>query len=138
MIIQVAVGVIINTSQEVLMTQRALSLHQGGLWEFPGGKVEPNESIQEALIREFKEEINVNVQSMEPLIVIEHHYPEKSVQLNVYLITQYTGSPKICDGQLDLKWIPLHSWSNELFPVPVSNLQIMKILLEKISFYCKC
>jgi 8-oxo-dGTP diphosphatase len=132
-IIKVAVGVIINTSKEVLMTQRALSLHQGGLWEFPGGKVEPNESIQEALTRELKEEINVSVQSAEPLITIQHHYPDKSVQLHVYLIKQYTGIPQICDGQLDLQWISLDTWRNDLFPVPASNLEIMRIIKDEYS-----
>lgn len=132
-IVQVAVGVIINASNEVLMTQRDLSLHQGGLWEFPGGKLEPNESIQEALSRELKEEININVQSAEPLKVIEHNYPDKSVQLHVYLIRKYTGTPEICDGQLDLKWISLNEWNNDLFPVPASNLEIMSFINDKYS-----
>ena len=126
--IKVAVGVIVNSSEEVLMTQRALSLHQGGLWEFPGGKVESSESIQQALTRELKEEINISVQSTKPLITIEHHYPDKSVQLHVYIITQYLGIPLICDGQLDMQWISLQTWSNELFPVPASNIEIINIL----------
>lgn len=131
--IQVAVGVIVNASNEVLMTQRALSLHQGGLWEFPGGKVEPQESIQEALIREFKEEINIDVQSATSFITIKHTFhPQKSVELHVYRINEYTGIPQLCDGQLNLKWISLHAWNNDLFPVPASNLQIIETLLRDL------
>ena len=123
--IDVAVGVIINSSQEVLMTQRALSLHQGGLWEFPGGKVEKNESVEEALIREFQEELNIRIQETTFLMMLEHHYAEKSVKLHVYKILQYNGIPKICDGQLDLQWFSLRTWNNEHTPVPVSNIKIM-------------
>ncbi len=131
--IQVAVGVIINASKEVLMTQRAFSLHQGGLWEFPGGKVEPNESVQEALIREFKEEININIHTCKSLTIIEHHYSDKSVQLHVFLITEYTGIPQISDGQLDLKWVALQAWNNECYPVPASNIEIIN-LISNVSF----
>lgn len=127
-VVQVVVGIIINSSQEMFMTQRALSLHQGGLWEFPGGKVEPGETLEEALKREFQEEIGINIIAFEPLTSIIHHYPAKSVQLHTYLITQYSGQPSICDGQLDMRWIALSAWNNRNMPVPESNLEIIKLL----------
>lgn len=132
--IEVAVGVVIhfkNSFPEVLMTQRALSLHQGGLWEFPGGKVEIGETIEEALKRELLEEIDIEIQSCEPLISIEHHYPDKYVQLHTFCITQYLGEPKICDGQLDLKWVSLKEWTSYDYPLPAANIKIMDALLQK-------
>lgn len=132
--IEVAVGVLIhfkNFFPEVLMTQRALSLHQGGLWEFPGGKVETGETFEEALKRELREEIAIEIQSCESLISIEHHYPDKHVQLHTYCITQYSGEPKICDGQLDLKWVSLKEWTPYCYPLPAANRGIMDVLLQK-------
>ncbi len=132
--LQVVVGVLIDSSQKVLMTQRALYLHQGGLWEFPGGKVEPGESLENALKREFQEEIAIVIEEFKPFTSIIHHYPDKAVQLHVYLITQYKGQPKISDGQLDIKWIDLKSWAHKDFPIPASNVSIVNMLLESHTF----
>lgn len=131
--VDVAVGIIINSSFEVLMAQRALSLHQGGLWEFPGGKIEPDETIEDALKRELREEISINIYSFEPLISMEHHYPDKHVCLHTYKITAYSGEPKICDGQLDLKWISLKSWNIKNYPLPAANIKIMQTLINSLE-----
>lgn len=124
----VAVGILINAKSEILIAQRALNLHQGGLWEFPGGKVEANEAIEDALKRELHEEIGILIQSSKFLMTIEHAYPNKHVQLHCYLVTQYSNEPKICDGQLDLQWVSLNSWSQEIYPLPEPNLKIIAAL----------
>ncbi|CAG0995784.1 partial ADP-ribose pyrophosphatase, partial [Gammaproteobacteria bacterium] len=78
-VLHVAVGVIRNGSGEVLVARRHERLHQGGLWEFPGGKVEPGETVEDALRRELREELSIGVESARPLIKIAHDYGDKRV-----------------------------------------------------------
>ena len=77
--VTVAVGILIDDAGRVLVTRRAPDAHQGGLWEFPGGKVEAGETLQEALARELREELGVLVEATEALMVLEHDYGDKQV-----------------------------------------------------------
>lgn len=129
-VVHVVVGVLINSLNEVLMTRRAVSLHQGGLWEFPGGKIESNESIKAALQRELHEEIGIDIQQSKLLTTLEHHYPDKSVHLHVYQVLQYQGALVIRENQLDLRWIALSSWTADTYPLPEANFAIMRILQQ--------
>lgn len=133
-IIHVAVGIVLSNACEVLITQRNLSLHQGGLWEFPGGKIEPRETIEDALKRELREEIAIDVHAATPFIAVKHYYPDadKHVQLHAYMITQYSGIPTLSDGQLAMRWVSLSSWHINDYPVPVPNIQIMHALQNYI------
>jgi 8-oxo-dGTP diphosphatase len=97
--LQVAVGVIKNSTGQILISLRDSSLHQGGLWEFPGGKIEASETIEQALTRELKEELDITVQAATPLTTINHHYPDLAVQLLVFTVEQYDGEVKSCEGQ---------------------------------------
>src|SRR6478752_215306 len=104
--VHVAVGVITNNRQEVLIAKRAVHLHQGGFWEFPGGKVEKNETVQQALSRELHEELGINVEVARPFIKITHDYPDKSVLLDVWLVEQFTGQPQSRESQ-PLLWVAI-------------------------------
>jgi 8-oxo-dGTP diphosphatase len=115
-LLQVAVGVIKNTAGQVLISLRDESLHQGGLWEFPGGKIESGESAEQALARELKEELNIDVITATPLITVKHQYPDVSVQLNVFLVEQFSGDAKSCEGQ-PFKWVNPAELANHAFPV---------------------
>ena len=97
--VHVAVGVILNAAGEVLIAQRSQAQHQGGLWEFPGGKVEAGESIQGALMRELREELGIDVHSSRPLITIPHEYKDKRVLLDVHLVDNFSGEPLGLEGQ---------------------------------------
>jgi 8-oxo-dGTP diphosphatase len=97
--VHVAVGVVINAAQQILVSQRLPHLHQGGLWEFPGGKIEPGESVQQALVRELAEELGVQVLRSEPLIEISHDYSDKSVLLDVWCVDAFDGQPHGREGQ---------------------------------------
>ena len=113
--IHVAVAVLRNQRGEVLISRRHKDAHQGGLWEFPGGKVENGEGIREALSRELREELHITVQSARALIQVPHDYPERKVLLDVWLVTHWTGIPKGMEGQ-EIAWVSLGSLSNYAFP----------------------
>jgi 8-oxo-dGTP diphosphatase len=113
--LQVAVGVVKNPEGKILISLRHADLHQGGLWEFPGGKIEASETVEVALARELKEELNITVASAIPLITVNHQYPDLSVQLNVFLIEQFSGEVKSCEGQ-PFKWVSLSELENYAFP----------------------
>ena len=113
--IHVAVGVIKDNQGNILIALRHKTAHQGGLWEFPGGKVETGETVKQALTRELQEELDILVKGMAPLIKIRHQYADKSVLLDVWAVTDFSGVPKGCEGQL-IKWITTDTLQDYSFP----------------------
>ncbi|MGB5395955.1 MAG: Nudix family hydrolase, partial [Gammaproteobacteria bacterium] len=113
--IHVAVAAIVNANNEVFISRRHLNSHQGGLWEFPGGKVEADENIQQALLRELQEETGIHITHSRPLIRVHHDYHDKSVLLDVWKIDQYSGEPHGREGQ-DVRWENVHSLNPDEFP----------------------
>ena len=81
--IHVAVGAVVDECGRVLVTRRPDHVHQGGLWEFPGGKLEPGEDLARGLERELREELGIRVGSSEPLIRVQHDYGDRCVLLDV-------------------------------------------------------
>ncbi len=122
-IVHVAVAVIVNTNNEVCISLRHKNAHQGGLWEFPGGKVEQGETIKQALIREIKEELNLEIKQLRPLITINHSYDDKAVCLHVCKVISYQGEATGLEGQ-QLKWLPVSQLYAHDFPA--ANLPIIK------------
>ncbi len=114
-LLQVAVGVIKNPSGQVLISLRDGKLHQGGLWEFPGGKIEALETVEQALTRELKEELDISVHAATPLITINHQYSDLAVQLRVLSVDCYKGEVKSCEGQPFL-WVNPDDLVNYAFP----------------------
>lgn len=102
--LHVAVGVLCDQQGKVLLSQRTSKKTYAGVWEFPGGKVEPGESMEEALDREFSEELGLRVRQAYPLIRINHDYPEYPVLLDVWRVTEYDGKPKGLEGQ-SIRWV---------------------------------
>jgi len=113
--VHVAVGVVINALGFILVSKRPDHVHQGGLWEFPGGKVETDENVQQALTRELSEELAITVIRSEPLIAIEHDYSDKSVMLDVWWVDVFSGEPHGREGQL-WQWIAVEELRNLEFP----------------------
>ena len=113
--VHVAVGVIVDAAQRILVAQRPAHLHQGGLWEFPGGKVETGESVQQALVREFAEELAVEVLGSRPLIEISHDYSDKSVLLDVWWVDDFRGEPHGREGQI-WQWVTVERLRELAFP----------------------
>lgn len=102
--IEVAAAVIRGGDGRVLIARRPLDKHQGGLWEFPGGKIEPGETAEAALGRELQEELGIQVRAARPLIRIHHDYPDKQVLLDVWEVTAFDGEPHGAEGQ-PLAWV---------------------------------
>ena len=113
--VHVAAAVIRGADGRILIAKRADSQHQGGLWEFPGGKVEDGESIETALARELNEELGIVVTASRPLIEVRHDYPDKQVLLDVREVTAYTGEPHGAEGQ-PLRWVTARELPDYEFP----------------------
>ena len=126
-LIHVAVGIIFNASDEVLIALRDEDKHQGGLWEFPGGKVEAGESVTEALSRELQEELNLQVLDSSPLLEIEHNYGDKQVKLDVWQVDEFRGKASGMEGQ-PICWVGLENLQDYQFPD--ANRKIVSFLLE--------
>ena len=104
--IEVAVGVLFNSQGQVLIGQRTVKDRYYQKWEFPGGKLEAGELPQDALVREFSEEVGIEISSSEDFMVLEHDYPDRHVKLYVQLIKDYVGDVWAMEGQA-LKWVQL-------------------------------
>ena len=123
--VHVAVAVIVNNCGQILLTKRPDHVHQGGLWEFPGGKLEPGETLSEALHREIFEELGIEVLDHYPLIRLVHHYSDKSVLLDVHRVISFKGVPQGCEGQ-PLAWIGLDDFDQ--YPMPAADKPIINAI----------
>ncbi len=123
--IHVVAAVIYDDQGRVLLTRRGEAMHQGGLWEFPGGKLESSETVAHGLQRELKEELGIDLLGHRPLIRNLHHYPDKSVLLDVYLVREYEGIPQGLEGQ-PLRWVKPERLSD--YPMPAADLPVLTAL----------
>ena len=98
LVIDVAAGLVFHNGR-LLITQRRVGDHLGGLWEFPGGKVEAGESIEHALKREFLEELGVEVLSATEWCGVEHVYEHAHVRLHFFISHDWRGEPQSLEGQ---------------------------------------
>ncbi|MGD9390328.1 MAG: Nudix family hydrolase [Thioalkalispiraceae bacterium] len=113
--VHVAAGVVVNAAGEILIARRPPNTHQGGLWEFPGGKLEDEEAVEVALKRELHEETGITVQHAYPLIRIPYAYPDKQVLLDVWKVTEFSGEAHGREGQ-PVKWVQADELSSYKFP----------------------
>lgn len=123
--IHVAVGIIVNSEKQVLVAKRPGHVDQGGLWEFPGGKVEDNEDVYSALCRELKEEINLDVLSATPFLKITHDYPNYSVLLDTWRVEKFQGELFGAEGQA-IRWLCFQELRN--LSMPAGNQSIIDAL----------
>ncbi len=121
----VAVGIIRNALGEILIAQRPKDKYKGGLWEFPGGKIEPEETIFQALQRELKEELGILVLAANPWLQFQHDYTDRIVLLDVWNVIQFSGEPNGKEGQ-PIQWVN-HQQLHQ-FEFPAGN----QVILEKL------
>lgn len=127
---KIGVAAIRNNSGQILIDRRRNKGDMAGLWEFPGGKIEPDETIEECIKREIREELAIEIEVVEPLMTIEHTYTNFRVTLFVYYCNLIRGEPQPieCD---EVCWVtPVEL---DQFTFPEANLQIIKKLQK--SFY---
>ena len=98
--IPVAVGIARDPMGRLLVGQRPACKDYPGKWEFPGGKLEPGESVYKALVREFREELGLEITRAEPAFVVRHHYPDRSVELNVWRVIDFLGKATGLEDQV--------------------------------------
>ena len=127
-VIVVAAGIIWNPERtELLLTLRKPEQHQGDRWEFPGGKVESDETVFDGLCRELEEELGLRVVTAEPCISIPYDYPDKSVVIHFWHVLSFDGNPLTREGQ-QKQWAALSSLQELNFPE--ANKPVVDHLLE--------
>jgi mutator protein MutT len=126
-ITEVAAGLVFHRGK-LLITQRRPHDHLGGLWEFPGGKREPEESFSECLIRELREELGIEVRVGEEIEDLIHSYPEKTVRLKFFVCDLLKGAaqPIHCHA---LAWVTPDELARYEFPA--ADAQLLRILHAK-------
>ena len=126
-VLHVVVGVLTDAGGRVLIQRRAVKAHQGGLWEFPGGKRELGETVLDALQRELQEELGITIDTntAQPLIQIEHDYGDRQVVLDTWRVADWTGEPVGLEGQ-PIAWL-LPSGLDQL-NFPEANRSILAAL----------
>ena len=102
--IKVSCAIIVNANGLVLVTQRSKKMPLPLKWEFPGGKIEENETAEECLIREIKEELNIEIEITGSLSPNDHKYPDKLIRL-IPFICQQTGGEIVLKEHADYKWL---------------------------------
>ena len=123
--VEVAAGLVFRGGK-LLIARRAADAHLGGLWEFPGGKREPEETFEQCLVRELREEVGIEVKVDEHVETIIHDYPEKVVHLEFFRCEwlRHEPEPLGCD---DIRWISVHELKQFVFPAADERL------LERLS-----
>jgi len=123
----VAAAIFSKCGKEIFIARRAKNAHQGGLWEFPGGKKETGELPEQALYRELEEELGIQAKIQIPLIKLSHDYGDKLVELDVYKVTEFSGSAHGAEGQ-ETRWIRLEDIHE--YDFPEANKAIIEALLN--------
>ncbi|MEA5449860.1 A/G-specific adenine glycosylase [Leptolyngbya sp. CCNP1308] len=122
---QIGVAVIWNEQDQILIDRRKQEGLLGGLWEFPGGKIEPGETIEDCIAREIQEELGIEIAVGDRLCTVTHAYSHFKVTLNVHHCTHLAGDPQPieCD---EVRWVTLDTI--EEFPFPKANIHIINAL----------
>jgi mutator protein MutT len=123
---RIGVAVIWNDEGKILIDKRKSTGAMGGLWEFPGGKIEPDETVSECIEREIREELGIEIRVGEELTTIEHTYDTFKVTLFVYHCYHRSGIPQPLECE-EIRWVLVEELSEYTFPA--ANVAIIKLLL---------
>ena len=124
---RVVVGLIYNLQNKILIALRGKHQHQGGLWEFPGGKLEPGEIEAVTLARELKEELGISVIDSQFYLTTKFDYGDKTVELTVYKVREFSGEPVGNEGQ-EIRWVFINELACKDFPA--ANGSIIRALKQ--------
>ena len=127
---EIGIGLVFNKNGELLIDQRLASSSMGGMWEFPGGKKTLDESIEETIVRELKEELEIVVKVGAKLLSFEHSYTHKTLYFTVHICEWISGKPKPLASQKIL-WVSPEKLFD--FPFPAANIKIISELHKYLS-----
>lgn len=113
--LNIAIGIIRDPQKRIFLTQRSADSHMANKWEFAGGKLEEGETPEQALKRELLEEVGIEVTGYQPFTVIEHHFSDRHVTLNFFLVEEWRGEPFGREGQPQ-RWVAQRDLIAEEFP----------------------
>ncbi|CAK1701520.1 8-oxo-dGTP diphosphatase MutT [Vibrio crassostreae] len=129
--IHIVAGIIFNQDKsQVFITKRPDDKHKGGFWEFPGGKVEVGETIEQAMTRELDEEIGIKVTEQSLFEHLEFDYTDKSLKFDFILVTDFEQQPYGKEGQQG-EWVSLESLNQYAFPE--ANVPILERVIKEFS-----
>ncbi|HWK52853.1 MAG TPA: 8-oxo-dGTP diphosphatase MutT [Hyphomicrobiales bacterium] len=128
--LQVVAAAILDEADRCLLALRPTHKHQGGLWEFPGGKLEAGETPLQALQRELLEELDLRIGAAEPLVVTTHDYADRRVTLDVWVVREFSGEPRGMEGQA-LGWYSLEQL--DALALPAANYPILAALTRHLQ-----
>ena len=128
-ILIVAACALIDSDGRILLAQRPKGKSLAGLWEFPGGKVEPGETPEESLVRELHEELGITtkVACLAPLSFASHTYEKFHLLMPLYVCRRYEGIPHGKEGQA-LKWVKAQALRD--YPMPPADEPLIPILQD--------
>ena len=120
---------LVDAAGRVLLAQRPAGMAMAGLWEFPGGKVNPGESPETALIRELAEELGIDVTAscLAPFTFASHSYPDFHLLMPLYVCRKWSGIPVAREGQ-HLTWVPPARLGD--YPMPPADTPLVAMLRD--------
>ncbi|MCW9707696.1 A/G-specific adenine glycosylase [Fodinibius salsisoli] len=124
---QIGVGIIMREDDNVLIALRPDDAMLGGLWEFPGGKQEEDEQMEDTVKRELQEELNVEVSITKPFMKLDHAYSHFKITMHAYLCELESGTPKPKSSQ-EIRWIPIDELED--YPFPKANRKLTEKLMN--------
>ncbi len=134
-LLQVAAGILLDDSGRVLITDRQRARSMRNRWEFPGGKLLPTESAEDALQRELFEELGISITRFEHFRSLQHAYPDTHVAIEFFLVSGWSGTPCGAEGQ-QLSWVSIANLDSDLLlpaNVPVINALIVRFGDDRIG-----
>jgi mutator protein MutT len=124
----VVVAAIIRRRPRLLISRRLSNTHLPGLWEFPGGKVQPSETQEQALRRELREELGIEAEVHDEVLATTHHYPEKTVELHFFECSIVSGEPSAIEVA-EFRWVEPEELLDYEFPE--ADREIVARLMER-------
>jgi 8-oxo-dGTP diphosphatase len=129
--VAVAVGILLRPDGRFLLNTRPEGKPHAGSWEFPGGKMEPGEGVADALRRELREELAVEIGTMDDdcrqIPVVEHTYPDALVRLHVCVVSRWHGEPRAVEGQ-QFSWQSIWDDTTSVSPVLPGTVPVIETL----------
>ncbi|WP_298941857.1 8-oxo-dGTP diphosphatase MutT [uncultured Psychromonas sp.] len=122
----ISIAIVQNEHKKLLISRRQKGQHLAGKWEFPGGKVEQNEALEVAMLRELKEEVGLTATKYSLFDSLNFQYDDVDLSLHFYLVTEYEGQATSLEGQ-QIKWITAAELTQ--YDFPKANLTVINKLL---------